>query len=138
MKSTLRQQLTRVKDVDPPSSKAGVVYRVPCSCGKEYIGETKRALGTRIKEHQSATRKGEIEKSAIAEHAWTKQHHPIRDQTAVIEQAKNVDILRIKEAFCISLSAKQNLLNRDRGTAISNCWKPLLQKRGHHPALRCP
>ena len=86
--STLRQQLTRVKDVDPPSSKAGVVYRVPCSCGKEYIGETKRALGTRIKEHQSATRKGEIEKSAIAEHAWTEQHHPIWDQTAVIEQAK--------------------------------------------------
>ena len=38
--STLRQQLTRVKDVDTSLSKAGVVYRVPCSCGKEYIGET--------------------------------------------------------------------------------------------------
>ena len=45
--STLRQQLTRVKDVDPPLRKPGVVYRVPCSCGKQYIG--KRALGTCIK-----------------------------------------------------------------------------------------
>ena len=92
MASTLRQQLTRVKDVDPPSSKAGVVYKAPCSYGKEYIGEIKTALGTCIKEHQSATRKGEIEKSAIAEHAWTEQHHPIRDQTSVIEQTKNVNM----------------------------------------------
>ena len=74
---------------------------------EEYIGETKRALGTRIKKHQSATRKGEIEKSTIAERAWTEQHHPIWDQTAVIEQAKNVDILRIKEAFCISLAERK-------------------------------
>ena len=57
--STLRQQLTRVKDVDRPLSKASLVCRVPCSCGREYIGETKRALITHIKEHQSASRRGE-------------------------------------------------------------------------------
>ena len=59
--SRLRQQLARVKDVDPPLSKAVMACRVLCSCGKEYIGETRRALGTRIKEHQSATRRGETE-----------------------------------------------------------------------------
>ena len=126
--STLRQQLTRVKDVDPPLSKAGVVhvYKVPCCCGKEYIGETKRALGTRIKERQSATRGGETEKSAIVEYAWAEQHHPAWDKTSVLEQARNVDILQIEEAFCIMLAEKQNLLNRDRGTTISHCWKSLL------------
>ena len=67
---TLRQTLTRVKDELPDTLKANVVYRVPCSCGKVYIGETKRALGTRIKEHQSACRLQQTEKSAIAEHAW--------------------------------------------------------------------
>ena len=72
--STLRQQLTRVKDVDPLLKRAGVVYKIPCSCGQEYIGETKRTLETRLKEHQAATRRGETEKSAIAEHAWAKQH----------------------------------------------------------------
>ena len=61
--STLRRQLTRVKDVDPLLSRAGVVYKIPCSCGKEYIGETKRALGTHLKEHQAATRRGEVEVS---------------------------------------------------------------------------
>ena len=39
--STLRQQLTTIKDVDAPSNKAGVVYKVLCGCGKEYVGETK-------------------------------------------------------------------------------------------------
>ena len=62
--STSRQQLIRVKAVDPPLSKTGVVYKVPCSGRKEYIGETKRALGTHIKECQTATKRGETEKSA--------------------------------------------------------------------------
>ena len=82
--STLRQQLTRVKDVDPPLRKAGMVYKVPCSCVKEYIGETKRALETRIKEHQSTTRGGETEKSAIAERAWT-EHHPAWEKTTTVD-----------------------------------------------------
>ena len=31
--STLRGQLTRVKDQDPLEKKSGVVYQIPCSCG---------------------------------------------------------------------------------------------------------
>ena len=38
--STFQQQLTRVKDVDPLLSRAGVVYRIPYGdCEKAYIGE---------------------------------------------------------------------------------------------------
>ncbi|ETW93509.1 MAG: hypothetical protein ETSY2_51300 [Candidatus Entotheonella gemina] len=80
------------------------MYRIPCSCGKEYIGETKRALRTRLKEHQAATRRGETEKSAIAEHAWAEQHCPAWDEVTILEQAEREDILRIKEAFCIALT----------------------------------
>ena len=83
--STLRQQLSKVKDPDPMLSRAGVVYRIPCSCGKQYIGETKRALGVRLKEHQAATRRGEVEKSAISEYAWEEKHHPAWDEIAILE-----------------------------------------------------
>lgn len=69
-------------------SRAGVVYRIPCSCGKEYIGETKRALETRLKEHQGATRRVEVEKSAIAEHALAEQHRPAWDKITVFKQAR--------------------------------------------------
>ena len=47
--STLRGQLTKVKDQDPLEKKSRVVYQIPCSCGNVYIGETKRALETHIK-----------------------------------------------------------------------------------------
>ena len=54
--STLRRKLSKVKDSDMMLSRAGVVYTLPCNCGKEYTGETKRALATHLKEHQVATR----------------------------------------------------------------------------------
>ena len=124
---TLRRQLTRVKDTDPTLKKSGVVYRIPCSCGLAYIGKTKRSLETRLKEHQAACRWGEMEKSAIAEHAWTKQHHPEWDNVSILDQARNNGLLLLKEALHISLAGQHTLLNRDQGTAISDCWRLLLR-----------
>ena len=69
--STLR---TALKEPIPIEKKSGVVYEVPCSCGKVYIGETKRTLETRMKEHRAAARLGQLEKSAVAEHAWQDGH----------------------------------------------------------------
>ena len=43
---TLRSMLTKVKDTLPPGKQYNVVYRIPCSCGQVYIGETKRRLET--------------------------------------------------------------------------------------------
>ena len=37
---TLRSMLTKVKDTLPPGKQSNVVYRIPCSCGQVYIGET--------------------------------------------------------------------------------------------------
>ena len=45
---TLRSMLTKVKDTLPPGKQSNVVYRIPCSCGQVYIGETKRRLETRL------------------------------------------------------------------------------------------
>ena len=123
--STLRRQLTRVKDQDPLEKKSEVVYQIPCSCGHVYIGETKRALDTRIKEHRAATRRGETEKSAIAEHAWGQQHPILWEETSVLDQAKNNTTLLIKEALHIRLTNLE-LINRDEGVAIPECWQPVL------------
>ena len=101
--STLRGQLTKVKDQDPLEKRSGVVYQIPCSCGNVYIGETKRAFETHIKEHRAATRQGETEKSAIAEHAWGQQHPLLWEETSVLDQAKNNTTLLIKEALHIRL-----------------------------------
>ena len=37
---TLRSLLTRVKDPLPVEKQSKVVYKIPCSCHKVYIGKT--------------------------------------------------------------------------------------------------
>ncbi|XP_066026269.1 uncharacterized protein [Pocillopora verrucosa] len=47
--TTLRSPLARPKDAVDPAKQDGVVYRIPCECGKVYIGETGRPMQDRIK-----------------------------------------------------------------------------------------
>ena len=47
--TTLRSQLVQPKDAVDPAKQDGVVYRIPCECGKVYIGETGRPMQDRIK-----------------------------------------------------------------------------------------
>ena len=42
--ATLRSQLVRPKDAVDLAKQDGVVYRIPCECGKVYIGETGRPM----------------------------------------------------------------------------------------------
>ena len=53
--TTLRSYLVRPKDALEPDKQEGVVYKIPCECGKVYIGETGRAMKDRIKEHDRHT-----------------------------------------------------------------------------------
>ena len=66
---SLCSMLTKVKDLLIMEKQGKVVYRIPCSCGEAYIGETMRRLETRVKEQRNACQKGALKKSALAEHA---------------------------------------------------------------------
>ena len=44
-----RSQLVRPKDAVDPAKQDGVVYRIPCECGKVYIGETGRPMQTEFR-----------------------------------------------------------------------------------------
>ena len=123
---TLRAQLSRVKYKLPTSMSSCVVYSIPCSCGKVYIGETTRRLEQRISEHQDACRKGEEKKSAVAEHAW-KEHHPIRwQETSVIDRANRFGELRVKEALHIHLTPDDQHFNH------AGCWPGAAWLLGFH------
>ena len=126
---SLRSVLTKVKDPLPMEKKAKVVYRIPCSCGKSYIGETKRRLETRLREHQEACRKGTLEKSAVAEHAW-KDHHTIKwEETAVVDMARHPRELLLKEAIHIQMTPAEERLNRDAGLELPGCWVAALRRQ---------
>ena len=112
---TFWSMLTKVKDPLPVEKQANIVYEVPCSCGKVYIGETKRRLETRLKEHKEACVKGQTTKSAIAEHAWL-EGHPINwDGTRILQRASHTMELVMKEAMCIQSTPTDSRFNRDSG-----------------------
>ena len=81
-----------MKDKLSVEQESSVVYKVPCTCGSYYIGEKVRRLETRLREHKDACKRGETEKSAVAEHAWTEEHPILWDQTKVIDRANRQEI----------------------------------------------
>ena len=62
------------KDEEPPLKKSRI-YKVNCKqCEKVYIGQRKRNLETRTKDHFRNLRLYHSEKSAIASHFWNTGH----------------------------------------------------------------
>ena len=117
------------------------MYEIPCTCGKVYIGETKRRLGTRLKEHKDASVRCQTDKSAIAEHAWAEDHPINWSGTKILQHASHTMELVMKEALCIQSTPADSLFNRDSGYELPDCWFALNRKLrggaivGHHAPL---
>ena len=103
---SLCSMLAKVKDPLTMEKQAKVVYLIPYSCGKAYIGEAVRRLEARVKEHmQGCMSKGALEKSALAEHAWTNHYPMIKwEKFSVIDRARTAKELLVKETIHIQLN----------------------------------
>ena len=84
--TTLRSQLVRPKDAVDPAKQDGVVYRIPCECGKVYIGENGRPMQDRVKEHDRDIRLARTETSAVSEHAHNTGHKPLWNEVMFIDR----------------------------------------------------
>ena len=69
---SLHSVLIWVKDPLPMEKWSKVMYRIPCSCSKVYIGETR--VGDKVEEAPRSLQEITLEKSAVAEHARKDQH----------------------------------------------------------------
>ena len=119
-----------MKDPLPKEKLAGVVYQIPCQCGKVYVGETLRCLKTRVKEHRDACNNGYTEKSAIAEHQWDQQHQVKWEDIRVLDRATRPVQLKVKEALHIQTTPANNSLNKDGGYELPGCWIATMKKLG--------
>ena len=124
--TTLRSYLVRPKDSLEPGKQEGVVYRIPCECGKVYIGETEKAMQDRIKEHDRDIQLAHTQTSAVSEHANETGHLPLWDQVKFIDRDPHRYTRRVKEAIQIRLHS--NNINRDNGIEIPEAWMPTIRK----------
>ena len=127
----LKSLLCNNKSKLPPNSHPGI-YKLDCTCGASYIGESKKKISSRLEEHQKDIEKRKWS-SGCSEHRrdcsgtfeWTS------DVTIAIQ---NDDRLRkVREALEIKrlkTGPDQPLgLNRDTGTiSNSNSWNALFRK----------
>ena len=122
--NTIRQLFNSVNDPINPKHQKGV-YVIPCSCGKEYIGETGRSLNIRIKEHTADLRRERTSKSALVEHVHSSSHYICIEDVKLVKKEDHYLKRKIKEA--IEIEKRNNILNHDDGLKLSNTWKPLFE-----------
>ncbi|XP_071807993.1 uncharacterized protein, partial [Asterias amurensis] len=116
----LHGSLQSHKDKKDPSTRAGV-YRIPCECGKVYVGETGRNLPTRLKEHRAHGRRGDFDKSAIVKHSHITDHRVNWEAAEIIAPIQAWHPRHIREAIEIH---KHDTVPQDIGFHISDIWLP--------------
>ena len=106
--TTLKSHLVRPKDTGNPARQESVVYRIPCECGKIYIGETGRRMRERMK-----IRLTRIRTSAVSEHANKTGHLQLWNEVKFFDRDSQWYTRRVNEAIHVRLQPDN--INKDNG-----------------------
>ena len=126
----LRGHLVRAKDQLDPQKRKGAVYKISCSCGACYIGESGRPKNVRLKEHAADITFTRLDKSATARHFADcgGEMNPLEARTLATEghwkRRKVGEAIEIKEA-----GASMNI--EEGGVRLSPIWDILLTRNRH-------
>ncbi|XP_065204080.1 uncharacterized protein LOC135834170 [Planococcus citri] len=111
----LKTLLGSLKDKDPKTDQSGI-YKITCSgCDKLYIGQTKRNIITRYKEHMHKARYNIEGKSAIGDHIIATGHTITELNLTLEKPVARISELPIREAIAMHKNNREKLLNDDLG-----------------------
>ena len=107
----LKSVLPSLKAQVEKHMKSGVVYKLQCArCEAAYVGQTRRHLATRIKEHSKMP-------SPVADHMQVCGSSFSMECATILETARREDQLKTLEALCIhelkpALNTQEDYRNR--------------------------
>jgi hypothetical protein len=99
------------------------VYRIPCECGKVYVGQTGRSIDTSCKEYMRHIRLVQPENSAVAEQSVNTGHQIDFSNITILDRTSGYMDRIVKEAIPMRLN--KEIFNRDNGFNLSQAWFPI-------------
>ncbi|XP_046590266.1 uncharacterized protein LOC124293449 [Neodiprion lecontei] len=116
----VKDLFSRLKDKVEKEDRSGLVYRIPCSCGKWYVGQTRQKLKARVRQHKLDCRPEKSiknNKTALAEHHFVEDGHNFQfEDVEILDLEKNYmkrnlsEMIFIKAMNCVNFrSDTQNL-----------------------------
>src|SRR5580765_1475188 len=107
--------IKRGKDRMPINNRTEVVYKLDCkNCNASYIGQTKRHLGTRVKEHFNNIKLHASNLSVISKHKLEFNHDFDWSMPVILHNEKYVGKREIAEMFFIKKF--DNTINSQKDT----------------------
>jgi len=126
----LKDMLCNHKTPLPKNSGSGV-YKLECECSSVYVGETKKQIRTRIKEHEHDVFKGKWKASGATEHAERCQQAFKWEDVTTIANEPDYRRRKVREAIEIRRARRSDRLcvNKDNGNIMKTShWDHLLGK----------
>ncbi|EZA54510.1 hypothetical protein X777_05489 [Ooceraea biroi] len=103
------------KDMLSNDVKTDVVYRINCvDCEACYVGQTKRHLSVRVKEHNLNIKKRDDDLSVVSRHRITNDHNFDWSNVNILHQEKHVRKREIAEM--IFIRKQNNSINLQKDT----------------------
>ena len=117
------------EDLVTKEKRTDAIYSIPCNdYDNEYIGQTERQFGTRLKEHQKAVPLYKKENSALSEHTCLTNHTTVWDNSKIINTNR-----RYHQRLCLEawhINSAHAPLNRDDGDLLPDAYLHLVRKKG--------
>ncbi|XP_037028013.1 uncharacterized protein LOC119068513 [Bradysia coprophila] len=124
---TLQQKLfTKLKDAIPVQLQSGLIYKVVCTCGKVYIGQTIQRLQKRLEGHRYNCKIGNKQHSALCEHLIETQHQLNWDDVKILckePKKRNRDVMEM-----IAIKTTANVINKQQECKfLSNTYNNVIK-----------
>ncbi|CAG5100660.1 Protein of unknown function [Cotesia congregata] len=88
---TIGDIYSRLKDKTPLGQASELVYKIPCSCAKLYVGQTRQYLSKRLHKHRYSCEKfrNKGDRTALANHHISTDHNFDFDGVKIVDREGN-------------------------------------------------